>query len=369
MSFFKKLFGKKEPSDIQDVLEMQSDKFVTLKTQADENFKIASCLSAEDFAEYSKVELQAAMHGVPTFTYPKDNWEKAIEERKRRDEYDSQLRRTAELNNQGIELEEKGDVAAAIGVYEENVSLGYAARHAYDRLMVLYRKLEDKENEERIIRLAIEKFPDETKYQKRLAVLQGSFVVKQITTAPAAPTIEKCWGEIWEDRILEVPEFDFYYGQETNPDKYANPSHNYSYLEPVWEVQRHFRELLEEAKKAEDLGNQEQAVALYEQAVAEKYYMPDPYDRLIKMYSKAKLAEDEKRILLLGIQHFSELRDKRREYVLYLAKKYNATDFAIERINAGKKITYYNGVFELYNPFPIVERWKERAVKKKFLQE
>lgn len=369
MSFFKKLFGKKEPSDIQNVLEVQSDKYVTLKTQGDENFKIASCLSVEDFAEYSKLDLQAAMQGVPTFTYPKDKWEKAVEERKRRDEYDSLLQRTAELNNHGIELEEKGDVAAAIKVYEENVALGYSARHAYDRLMVLYRKLEDKENEERIIKLAIEKFPDDTKYQKRLAVLQGSFVVKPISTAPSTLTIERCWGEIWEERILEVPEFDFYCEQETNPDKYVNPSHNYSYLEPVWEVQRHFRELLDKAKKAEDLGNQEQAVTLYEQAVAEKYYMPDPYDRLIKIYSKAKLAEEEKRILLLGIQHFTQLRDKRREYILYLAKKYNATDFAMERINAGKKITYYSGVFDLYNPFPIVEKWKERASKKKFLKE
>lgn len=102
-------------------------------------------------------------------------------------------------------------------------------------------------------------------------------------------------------------------------------------------------------------------------AYVQKYYMPDPYDRLIKIYSKAKLFDEEKRILLLGIDHFRQLRTKRKEYVLHLAQKYNATDFATERIDNGKKITYFNGVFELYNPFPIVEKWQERAEKKRYL--
>lgn len=48
---------------------------------------------------------------------------------------------------------------------------------------------------------------------------------------------------------------------------------------------------------------------------------------------------------------------------MHLAQKYNAVDFANERINNGKKITYYGGAFELYNPFPIVERWEARLQK------
>lgn len=364
MTFFKKLFGKKEQSALQSCTD---ESLVILPTKDEDNFKIAACLSSDDFSEYSQAELKAVMHNEPEFSFPKDKWIKAMEERKRRDEYDALLNKTAELNNKGIAFEENGDIQSAIDVYEENISMGYPARHAYDRLMVLYRKLEDKVNEERVVKLAIEKFPDETKYQKRLALLQGAFEMKEITQPITPIEIDRCWGDIFEERILQVPEFDFYCEQETNPNKYVNASHDYSFLEPVWEVQRHFKSILEEAKRAEDLGYQETAVRLYEQAVAEKYYMPDPYARLVKIYSKAKLFDEEKRILLLGIDHFRQLKTKRKEYVLHLAQKYNATDFATERIDNGKKITYFNGVFELYNPFPIVEKWQERAEKKRYL--
>ena len=91
--------------------------------------------------------------------------------------------------------------------------------------------------------------------------------------------------------------------------------------------------------------------------------MPSPYDRLIKIYSKAKLHEEEIRILKIGIEHFKQLREKRLAYVMHLAHKYHAVEFAQERINNGKKITYYNGLFELYNPFPIVEKWELRLQK------
>ena len=87
-------------------------------------------------------------------------------------------------------------------------------------------------------------------------------------------------------------------------------------------------------------------------------------DRLIKIYAKAKLFEDEIRVLQYGISHFSTLRDRRLNYVTKLAEKYNATDFLNQRIDSGGKITYYNGIFELYNPFPIIEKWEERLNKK-----
>lgn len=128
-------------------------------------------------------------------------------------------------------------------------------------------------------------------------------------------------------------------------------------------MQKHFKTIEHEAIAAEDLGKSEQAVKLYEQMVAERYYMPSPYDRLIKIYSKAKLHEEEIRILKIGIEHFKQLREKRLTYVMYLAYKYHAVEFAQERINNGKKITYYNGLFELYNPFPIVEKWELRLQK------
>ena len=64
---------------------------------------------------------------------------------------------TAELNNKGLELEKRGEVPAAIATYEECIKLRYPAFHAYWRLCVLYRKAKDKENELRVIRVALDR--------------------------------------------------------------------------------------------------------------------------------------------------------------------------------------------------------------------
>lgn len=373
MQFFKNLFSKKKSETTaheeivhEEKVHEEKDDVLIFDANEDGNLKIELCLSEDDYSLFESRKLKAICQGKPTFTFPKDKWLKAVSERQRRDEQEAIISKTAELNNRGIAFEEEGDIASAIKVYEENVALGYPARHSYERLMVLYRKQEDRENELRIIKLTLEKFPNDTKTQKRLAIMLGTYETKTIKSAPRQKKVRKCWGDIWEKRILEVPEFDFYCERETNPQKYDNGTLYYDYLKPIWEVQTHFSTLLSEAKKAEDLGDQERAVQLYEQAVAEKYYMPTPYDRLIKIYSKAKLRNEEKRILQIGVKHFSDLREKRREYVLMLAKKYGALDFALDRIKNGKKITYYNGVFELYNPYPIVERWQERMVNKDY---
>jgi hypothetical protein len=107
----------------------------------------------------------------------------------------------------------------------------------------------------------------------------------------------------------------------------------------------------------------EKAAMIYEQIIAEKYYMPTPYDRLIKIYSRANLKFDEIRILKYGINHFTELRNRQKEYVIHLASKYGKLDFAKERVDNNKKIYYYGGAFELYNPYTIISKWQERLLK------
>ena len=121
--------------------------------------------------------------------------------------------------------------------------------------------------------------------------------------------------------------------------------------------------MINAAEIAESKKDYINAADIYEQIISEKYWMPAPYDRLVKIYSKAKMYHDEIRVLKYGIEHFESLRERRLEYVKGLAVKYNAVNFLNERLNSGGKITYFSGVFELYNPFPIVERWKERLNK------
>ncbi|MDR1584052.1 MAG: hypothetical protein LBS55_12510, partial [Prevotellaceae bacterium] len=116
-------------------------------------------------------------------------------------------------------------------------------------------------------------------------------------------------------------------------------------------------------ERYETIGLLDKAAVIYEQIVAEQYFMPNPYDRLIKIYSKAKLKFDEIRILKYAINHFSELRNRQKGYVIQLATKYGKLDFANEQINNDKKISYYGGAFELYNPYTIISKWKERLDK------
>lgn len=81
---------------------------------------------------------------------------------------ESMLNATAELNNKGIELEKRGEIPAAIAIYEECIKLRYPATHAYWRLAVLYRKTKDRVNEVRVIRVALEVFPGDEKFTARL---------------------------------------------------------------------------------------------------------------------------------------------------------------------------------------------------------
>ena len=374
------IFGKKkdpstEESSIskQDEPSVDGDLMKIVIKDYDEPYliKVGSCAEKYDGKSFASLVAKAIMSGKPYFYYPREKWEKALLEKERRERIDLLLNQTASLNNRGIELEKAGDINNAILTYDENVKLyedniGVAilAKHQFDRLVILYHKLKDIENEKRILIKAVEYFPNDTGYQKKLAMLNGTYETKEITSAPKNIVPTKNWGEIWEKRILEVPEFDFYYERDTNPGKYEYSSREIDkILSPIWEVQRHFKELDNEAKAAEDKGEQKAAVQIFEQMIAEGYYMPSPYDRLIKIYSKAKLKDDEIRMLKLAIAHFKQLRENQKEYIMQLAQKYDAVDFVNERIRNGKKITYYKGVFELYNPFPIIERWEARLQK------
>ena len=88
------------------------------------------------------------------------------------------LERCAKMNNRGREFEKQGKIRQAIKVYEANIEGEcYAACHSFDRLMVIYRKAKDYENEIRVIERALAvicpHYPDlYSKYQERLLKAQ-----------------------------------------------------------------------------------------------------------------------------------------------------------------------------------------------------
>lgn len=79
------------------------------------------------------------------------------------------LQQCTERNNKGRAYEKEGEIASAIRIYEQNIVEGcYPAHHSFKRLMMLYRKAKDYENENRVIMRALEVFPNHEEYLDRL---------------------------------------------------------------------------------------------------------------------------------------------------------------------------------------------------------
>lgn len=68
-------------------------------------------------------------------------------------------------------LEENGKIDEAINIYEECVHLKCDNNIPYDRLIIIYRKKRQKENEIRILKVAIQTFKEDDKYRVRLEKL------------------------------------------------------------------------------------------------------------------------------------------------------------------------------------------------------
>src|ERR671925_453824 len=76
----------------------------------------------------------------------------------------------ADLNTQGVTHEKGGDLESAIRCYEDNIQLRYAATHAYDRLIVIYRRRGQLDEAMRVINVAIDVFTKEIERRTTLGV-------------------------------------------------------------------------------------------------------------------------------------------------------------------------------------------------------
>ena len=156
--FFKKKKTNKEPENREDS--------TILVNISDISPKLSVILGEEYFC---KIEL-ASLKGEKSFRLPARVWQNALKTESLQIEEEKNLAQTANMNMSGIDLEKQGDIAGAIKIYEENIALRVPATHAYNRLMILYHKAKDYENEARVIRIAIEVFTRENKKRLMQAV-------------------------------------------------------------------------------------------------------------------------------------------------------------------------------------------------------
>ena len=151
----------------------------------------------------------------------------------------------------------------------------------------------------------------------------------------------------------QLPEFDFY--TSGNDTLF---SENDPICSQIEDIISHTEDELNKAKTAEKCKDYITATNIYEELIANGYWKPEPYNRLLCIYDKAGLTEGAKDLLVYAIGFFEKLQMKQEQDLLRLANKYKSRAYAEAKINKGKPVVYFDGFFEIYMPFPDIDVWK-----------
>lgn len=302
------------------------------------------------------------LHGEP------DNWEVddnilslALDEFKKKEEEEHQLRETARLNNIGIAAEKAGDIDKAIEVYEQNIKIGYQADHAFTRLRIIYKQCGDFENMKRVLRRYAEVYGNSEEW------VEAEF--KRYTEKKKRPKVNIIYpkerkqvstsGKTLEDEyygiISPLPEFDFY----THVTCSTIPV-DFSISYALRLHREKVDGIIEEGRKQEKEGRLDKAALVYESLVANHVHKTLPYERLQMVYKRAKMIDAYVDVLKESIDFFSALRDRQYKNIHRIANRYGVVEIKGQPLDEYGTIRYYMGMFELYNPYPIIDKWKEK---------
>lgn len=126
-------------------------------------------------ARLKRISREAMFQSATKFEVPTTDFNEAKSKYNKMRLWERDLAFACCRNNDGIALEKDGKIEEAIKAYEDNIELGFPAMHSYTRLMIIYRRLKDFENEQRVIHRAIEVYTnagmiidDIMKWEKRL---------------------------------------------------------------------------------------------------------------------------------------------------------------------------------------------------------
>jgi tetratricopeptide (TPR) repeat protein len=286
-----------------------------------------------------------------------------------------------DFRNKATKLEKSGKFPMAIASYLNAMDFGEKSAklsinnysHDIDRIIILYGKTKETENQISFLQKVISTYPeyrDVKKWAVRLSKLTGNskksdLKPSDITKQSAGnPTI----GEQFENFKNTLPEFNFYHDMPAGMQTFEYLRLNRTIPANKAKDLRNFREsfeiILSKAKIAENQKDYKTAIEAYEKLIVEEFHGKQPYERLMVIFRKLKWPEKEEEILKKAISFFEKLKEKQKNSVLSLAKKYGMESKALEYLNADKKIQYYGGVFDLYNPNPTIEKWKSQLEKK-----
>ena len=89
--------------------------------------------------------------------------------------------------------------------------------------------------------------------------------------------------------------------------------------------------------------------------MANGYWNTDPYHRLLVIYRMANMRQAWTELRNHTCAYLDKQKAKQEQQVLALAQKQGCRDEIAQRIKEGKRIVYYDGLFDLYNPLPELE--------------
>lgn len=329
----------------------------------------------------SKVKLNKKSN--PTNNQPKNYAElksRTIELKKANEEWQKEFNKLIQLRNKATDLEEQNKQEEALEVYLKAIEFGESNSklkinnyiHDIERVITIHSKTKNDELIIPFLQRIIQRYPEvneSKKWQIRLAKLESKN--KKIDNSLTPADIEKqnqsnpTLGKKLEDFRMSMPEFNFYYDLPKGTDT-LRYQHNISLgsFKRHRELSNQFSKLIAAAQLSEKRKDLKHAIEIYEQMITEEYPGPEPHERLIIIYSKLNWKEEEIFAIKRAITTFQNKKEKQKNYVLSLASKYEMTDKALEYINSDKKIFYFGGAFELYNPqMTRIEKWQKRLSK------
>jgi len=278
------------------------------------------------------------------------------------------------------QLEKEKKYYEAISVYLKSIEQGessellniYNYAHDISRVIMLYGKTKQVEELKKFLEEKIKLYPDFRDIRDwavRLSKLNSDKKVKTIPLKPSDilpqkpsnPTI----GRKINDFKKQMPEFNFYFDLPEGNDTFT-----YNHKVPInlFIKLREFREAFDTikslAKIAENEGDYKKAIEAYEKLIIEECEDPEPYERLIVLYSSLGWKQEEKSTIERAISFFTNLKESQLDYTQNLAKRYGMETKALEYIKQDKKIYYFGGAYELYNPqTKRLEKWSKRLQK------
>lgn len=284
------------------------------------------------------------------------------------------------FRERALQLEKEGKILEALDVYLQSIELNeksnkltiYNYAFDIDRVIILYGKTKQKEKLKAFLEDKVNKHKNYNRVNEwmvRLSKLNSdnknkAIPNKQIDVIPQIASNLPLGKQI-DDFKKKMPEFNFYFDMPEGSDTlgYSNKV-PFELSKKLGEFRQAFEIIKSRAKIAENEGDYKTAIEAYEKMIIEECEDAEPYERLIVIYSKLKWKQEEISVLERAILFFTKLKERQLEYVNYLAQKYGMVNKSQEYISQDKKIFYYMGAFELYNPqVTRLKKWNERLSK------